>query len=191
MARIRLFNHSRDVGRDHQFKTTVAALRPENGHLRQFLISAFAVNTRSPFFMSPGNFSCQLRVLPIESRSPNKTRLTGASKKEGAHHGRRIDWIGGRNSGDGSPPRRAVHLLPSPQVAQRRAARRNCPPRRPALRTHKFSRRSKKKRGSVLTFLEGPVRISFNFEWREHFSALPRQADGPRRPLFRNRYLDP
>jgi hypothetical protein len=39
----------------------------------------------------------------MASGSPDKTRLTGASKKEGAHHGRRIDWISGRDSGDGVP----------------------------------------------------------------------------------------
>src|SRR5213080_1158079 len=77
--------------------------------------------------LSSGNFSQLLRVLLLESGSPNKTRLAGASKKEGAHHGRRIDWISGRDTGDGSPSRRAVYLLPGAQAAQRRAARRDCP----------------------------------------------------------------
>src|SRR6267143_5122124 len=79
------------------------------------------------FFLNSGNFFCLLRVPFIESGSPNKTRLTGASKKEGAHHGRRIDWISGRDTGDGSPSRRAVYLLPGAQAAQRRAARGHCP----------------------------------------------------------------
>src|SRR6266849_1471540 len=79
------------------------------------------------FFLNSGNFSWRLRVLSIESGSPNKTRLTGAQEKEGAHHGRRIDWISGRDSGDGSPPRRAVYLLSGAQAAQRRAARGHCP----------------------------------------------------------------
>src|ERR1700682_3236773 len=103
------------------------ALQHKNGYLRQFLIGAFAENTHSPLFINRGNFSCLLNVFSIESGSPYKTRLNGAQEKEGAHHGRRIDWISGCDSGDGSPPRGAVYLLPGAQAAQRRAARGHCP----------------------------------------------------------------
>src|SRR6267378_1701632 len=111
-------------------KLCAAALPPGNRHLchlRQFPISAFAENTRSAFFINRGNFFGLHRVPSLKAVPRYKTRLTGASKKEGTQYGRRIDWIGGRDFGDGSSPRRAVHLLPGSQAAQRRAARGDCP----------------------------------------------------------------
>src|SRR2546421_3586946 len=89
-------------------------------YLLFFFFSSRRRHTRSDRDWSSDVCSSDLKRFP-QQNAPCRRR------KEGAHHGRRIDWISGRDTGDGSPSRGAVYLLPGAQAAQRRAARSDCP----------------------------------------------------------------